>query len=201
MKILILNGCIRGESSRTLKLLETFLQEMKKHLPKGCILTQLNLSELPLRPLVGSFFEEREQLLAENNRSHPRFDYAHQFAQADRIILAAPFWDLSIPAIVKIYIENISLDGITFGCNETGMYGLCKAKDLLFFTARGGIYGDGPMEQGARYLEALCNMFGIDTFRCIAAEGMDFFPEQESAIMERAIKEAKEVGAQYFNKL
>ncbi len=199
MKILILNGCIRGESSRTLKLLEAFLQEMKLHLPKDCTLTQLNLSELPLRPLVGSFFEEREQLLAENNRSHPRFDYAHQFAEADRIILAAPFWDLSIPAIVKIYIENISLDGITFGCNETGMYGLCKAKDLLFLTTRGGIYSGTPMEQSARYLEALCGMFGIDNFRCIVAEGMDFFPEQEPALMERAIREAREAGAQYFD--
>ena len=43
-------------------------------------------------------------------------------------------------------------------------------------------------------------MFGIDNFRCIAAEGMDFFPEQEPTIMERAIKEAKEAGANYFYK-
>ena len=198
MNVLILNGCIRGESSRTGRLLQAFSEEMKRNLPKDCTVTQLDLAKLLLRPLTGSFFEEREQLLAENNREHPRFDYAHQFAEADRIVLAAPFWDLSIPAIVKIYIENISLDGITFGCNEEGMYGLCKATDLLFLTTRGGIYTDGPMEQGARYLKALCSMFGIENFRCIYAEGMDFFPDREAALMEQAIKEAKEAGRQYF---
>ena len=108
MNVLILNGCIRDESSRTGRLLQAFSEEMKRNLPKDCTVTQLDLAKLPLRPLTGSFFEEREQLLAENNREHPRFDYAHQFAEADRIVLAAPFWDLSIPAIVKIYIENNS---------------------------------------------------------------------------------------------
>lgn len=198
MNILILNGCIRGEASRTYRLLHAFLKEMQTSLPKNCTCTQLDLADLPLRPLTGTFFEEREQLLSENNRSHPRFDYAHQFAEADRIILAAPFWDLSIPAIVKIYIENISLDSITFGCNEEGMYGMCKAKDLLFLTTRGGIYSGTPLEQSARYIEALCSMFGIRKFRCIVAEGMDFFPEKESSIMAKAIEEAKEAGRQYF---
>lgn len=198
MNVLILNGCIRGKASRTGRLLEAFLEEMQKKRPQDCTVTRLDLADLPLRPLTGAFFEEREQLLAENNREHPRFHYAHQFAEADRIVLAAPFWDLSIPAIVKIYIENISLDGITFGCNEEGMYGLCKAKDFLFLTTRGGIYTDGPMEQGARYLSALCKMFGIEGFRCIFAEGMDFFPDQEAALMEKAIEKAREAGRQYF---
>ena len=31
-----------------------------------------------------------------------------------RIVVAAPFWDLSVPAVLKVYIENISADGVTF---------------------------------------------------------------------------------------
>lgn len=42
------------------------------------------------------------------------FKYAHEFANADLIVIAAPFWDLSIPALLKVYIENIAVDGITF---------------------------------------------------------------------------------------
>ena len=112
--------------------------------------------------------------------------------------MAAPFWDLSVPAIVKLYIENISLEGITFGCDERGIYGMCKAKDMLFFTTRGDFYGDGPMEQGARYLEALCKMFGIPTFRCIYAEGMDTRPDKAKELMEQALFEAREAGLRYW---
>lgn len=198
MKILMINGCVRGEESRTWMLAQAFLEEMKKNAPAPYEYTQLDLAEMDFQPLRGRFFEERQRLLEENNRQHPRFAYAHQFAQADRILVAAPFWDLSVPAIVKLYIENISLEGITFGCDERGIYGMCKAEDMLFFTTRGDFYGDGPMEQGARYLEALCKMFGIPTFRCIYAEGMDTRPDKAKELMEQALFEAREAGLRYW---
>lgn len=198
-KVLMINGCIRGTESRTWRLAETFLKKMRASAPEPFDYTQLDLAQMDLKPLTGAFFEERQRFLEKNDRSHPRFDLARQFAGADRILVAAPFWDLSIPAVLKLYIENISLDGITFGCNADGMYGMCRAEDLLFFTARGGFYGDGPMEQGARYLKALCGMFGIRNFRCIAAEGMDFYPEREEELMAPALKAAKEAGENYWS--
>lgn len=200
MKILMINGCIRGEESRTWQLAQGFLEAMRAHAPEDILYTytQLDLADMDFKPLTGKFFQERQQLLEEGNRSHPRFAFAHQFAQADRILVAAPFWDLSVPAVVKLYIENISLDGITFGCNEEGLYGMCEAKEMLFFTTRGDVYGNGPLEQGARYLEALCDMFGIPRFRCICAEGMDAAPEKAGAIMDQALMEAREAGEQFW---
>lgn len=196
--VLMINGCIRGRQSRTWRLAEAFLETMKASAPADFDYAQLDLCRMDLKPLTGQFFEDRQRLLEENDRSHPRFDLAWQFSRADRIVVAAPFWDLSVPAVVKLYIENISLDGITFGCNAEGMYGMCRAKDLLFLTTRGGFYGDGPMEQGARYLRALCGMFGIPGFRCICAEGMDFEPWREEELMGRALAEAKEAGERYW---
>lgn len=200
MNILMINGCIRGEESRTWKLAEAFLEAMRESAPEDSsyTYTQLDLDKLNLKPLTGEFFQERQRLLQENNREHPRFAYAHQFAQADRIVVAAPFWDLSVPAVVKLYIENISLDGITFGCNEKGMYGMCRARELLFFTTRGGFYGNGPLEQGVRYMEALCGMFGIPRFRFVCAEGIDMVPDQAEEIMEKALSEARQAGKEYW---
>ncbi len=200
MKVLMINGCIRGTKSRSWQLAQAFLSAMEAHKPESIRLnyTRLDLADMDFKPLKGSFFEERQRLLEEGSREHPRFFYARQFAQADRILLAAPFWDLSVPAIVKLYIENISLDGITFGCNDEGMYGMCRAKDFTFFTTRGGVYGNGPLEQGARYLEALCGMFGIPEFRCICAEGIDARPEETDRIMGKALAEAREAGEHYW---
>jgi FMN-dependent NADH-azoreductase len=125
---------------------------------------RLCLMDEPLAPLSEGFFAQRELLLAEKKRDHPRFRYAQQFSQADRVVIAAPFWDLGIPALLKLYIENICVEGITFGADERGTFGLCKAERLLFLTTRGGDYSNSPLEMGARYLEALCEFWGIPRF-------------------------------------
>ena len=140
--------------------------------------------------LSEGFFSQREYLLSENQRAHPRFRYAYQFSQAERVVVAAPFWDLSFPALLKIYIENVCVDGITFGANERGTYGLCKAKRLLLLTTRGGDYHDSPLEMGARYLEALCDFWGIPRFDVVAADSLDLGQEAVNVILDRAIANA-----------
>lgn len=118
--VLFVDCCIRGEASRTKKLADAFLSA----LPADCRVTRLDLMAEELSYFKDGYFAQREQLLAAGERDHPRFRYAHQFAQADRIVIAAPFWDLSFPALLKVYIEQVSVDGITFGSTESGLPGL-----------------------------------------------------------------------------
>lgn len=127
----------------------------------------------PLQNLSGDFFQAREVLLQAGHLNHRRFDYAHQFAKADLIVVAAPFWDLGFPALLKTYIENISVDGITFYADAAGIHGKSKAKQLLFVTTRGGIYTGSHLEMGSRYMEALTEFFGIASYRLFLAEGLD----------------------------
>ena len=188
VKLLYIDCCVRREQSRTRMLAETFLAALQA---KGAYqVERLCLMDEPLMALSEGFFAQRESLLAENNRSHPRFRYAHQFSQADRGVVAAPFWDVGFPALLKLYIENICLDGITFGVDERGTHGLCKAERLLFLTTRGGSYNNSPLEMGARYLEALCEFWGIPRFDVVAADGLDLGLEEVKAILDRAIQEA-----------
>ena len=186
VKVLYIDCCIRREESRTRLLAEAFLSALK--VKEGYQVERLCLMDEPLAPLSEGFFGQRERLLAENKRDHPRFRYAHQFSQADRVIVAAPFWDLGFPALLKLYIENICVDGITFGANERGVFGLCKAKRLLFLTTRGGDYSNSPLEMGARYLEALCEFWGIPRFDVVSADGLDLGLEPVKTILDRAIE-------------
>ena len=141
------------------------------------------------------FFLQREALLAEGKFDHPRFRYAHRFAAADKIVIAAPFWDLSFPALLKVYIENLCVEGITFGCNENGCFGTCAADKLVYITTRGGIYADSPLEMGAKYIEAMCQFFGIDKFECVCAEGIDIFGVDVEETLKKAIDKAEKVAA------
>ena len=172
-------------------LMERFLSAV----PADCEVERLVLTEENLAPLTGDFFEQRQRLLEAGNFSHPRFRYAHQLASADLVVIAAPLWDLAFPALLKIYIEQVSVDGITFGAGENGLAGLCRGTDLVYLTTRGGFYTNDPMEMGSRYLDALHVFFGFDRYHCVAADGMDVAGFDGEAALEKACEEAEKLAA------
>ncbi len=190
--LLLIDCCIRRSQSRTAALMQSFAAALD---PSVWQVTHLNLMREELRPLSGAFFEERQALLEQGRLEHPRFRYAHQFAQADAVVIAAPLWDLSFPALLKIYIENISVDGISFGCNAQGCYGLCRGSDLIFLTTRGGCYTGSPLEQGSRYLAALKDFFGFARYACVAADGLDSEGADAAALLREACGRAAQTAA------
>ena len=189
-KALFVDCCLR-EGSRTEELANAFFSELK-----GYEVEHLRLENENLKPLVGDFFKERQELLDKGELNHPRFKYAYQIKDADLVVIAAPFWDLSFPALLKIYVENISVDGITFGSTEDGLKGLCKADNLIYLTTRGGIYKDDPMEQALPYLKSLTPFFGFKEFKYVAADGMDIQGYDSKGSLEKAKQEAKDLASQ-----
>ena len=49
---------------------------------------------------------------------------ARKIAAADRLVISAPFWDMSFPSALKVFLENMSLFNVTFASNEKECYGL-----------------------------------------------------------------------------
>lgn len=189
--VLYIDCCIRGEESRTRQLGEAFLFGLA--IRETFTVERLTLMEEPLIPLAGDFFLQRERLLENGELNHPRFRYAHQFASAERIVIAAPFWDLSVPALLKIYIENISVQGITFDVDEEmGLFGICRAEKMFFLTTRGGDYRQSPLETGIPMMRNLATFFGIKEFDYVAADGLDLLIEPPEVILGRAIREAQD---------
>lgn len=191
-RLLYVDCCIRGRDSRTRRLAEAFLSA----LPPGWETETLDLTEEGLQYFSGPFFRQRQELLAAGNRSHPRFRYAWQFARADAVVFAAPLWDLSFPALLKVYLENVSVEGITFGCNESGCYGICRAERMAFLTTRGGFYEGSHLEMGSRYLEALAEFFGMGRYDCVAADGLDMVKDPEARLLD-ACRRAEALAKQF----
>ena len=192
-ELLFVNACVRGERSRTLALARRFLDAYKKSHPEVRV-TERDLMEERLEPQYPEVLEQRDALWAAGQLEEPMFAPARQFAGADRIVVAAPFWDLSYPAILKIYLERISVTDLTFGYDDQGrMVGLCRAEKLLLITTRGGNFSlpeTAWMESGARHLKALCAMYGIPEFRLLCAEGLDDVRSDKEAILARAMAKA-----------
>lgn len=167
-KILFINACVRP-GSRTLELAETLLHKLKGDVQE----IKLYESSMPVLDLSG--MEKRNQAARDNDFTDPVFAAAKQFAAADIIVIAAPYWDLMFPAVLKTYLENITVGGITFKYSTQGIpQSLCKARALHYVTTSGGYIGQNDF--GFSYVKALAqNFFGINEIHRYAAEGLDIF--------------------------
>ena len=194
--LLFINACVRGQKSRTLQLARRFLGAWQHAHPEA-VITERDLCRDRLSPQYPEVLEERDALWSAGKLDDPLFQPARQFAAAGRIVIAAPFWDLSFPAILKIYLERISVTNITFGYDDLGRsVGLCKADKLLLITTRGGDFSIPEiswMEMGARQLEALCAMYGIPSFQCLTAQGLDDIRNDKEAILAQAMDQAEKL--------
>ena len=187
-QLLFIDACVRGERSRTRKLAEHFLKTYQDKHPDTAVVRR-DLCLQRLEPQYPEVLAQRDALWAAGRLDQPMFEPARQFAGADRIVIAAPFWDLSFPSILKIYLERISVTNITFGYDSTGaMKGLCRAKRMLLVTTRGGYYAGTPLEMGRRQLEALCVMYGIPELVCLDAEGLDDARNDAGALLAAAME-------------
>lgn len=122
-------------------------------------------------------------------------DMARRLAAADRLVIAAPFWDMSFPAVLKVFFENMSLYNITFGSNEKECYGLCRCEKVLYITTRGmNIRTGDALEQATPYIKALGRLWGLGEIITVAAENMDYStPEEINEKVNDAISKGLEI--------
>ncbi|MCR5329970.1 MAG: cellulase family glycosylhydrolase [Lachnospiraceae bacterium] len=164
--ILFINACVR-KGSRTGRLAHRLLHSLREPV------TELKLEDIDFPKTDEEFLNKRDRLIAEKQFDADEFRLARQFADADRIVIAAPFWDLSFPAALKAYFEQINVLGITFVYTPEGIpKGLCKADKLYYVTTAGGTFF--PEEFGYGYVKALAqNFYGIREVSLIKALGLD----------------------------
>ena len=177
--ILYVNACVRKES-RTRRLAERLLAVLDSPFE------EVRLEEIAFPTSNEAFLNLRDRLIAAGDFQHPLFDLARQFSRAETIVIAAPYWDFSFPAMLKQYLEQITVVGLTFKYSEEGVpLSLCSAKRLFYVTTAGGNFV--PDDYGFGYVKALAqNYFGIRDVRKIEADGLDIVGADVNAIMAAA---------------
>ena len=176
--ILFINGCVR-EGSRTLELAQAVLSRETDDIQ------EVKLYEDGPDGLTWETLQERERLLQQGELDHGMFRWARQFAAADTIVVAAPYWDLLFPAKVRDYLEAVTVSGVTFRYGNNGVpQGLCRAKRLIYVTTAGGpIFANFGFE----YVKAMAQGFyGISDVSLVKAEGLDIWGADPRAILEQA---------------
>ena len=196
MKLLFIDGCVsqRGPASRTRALAEAFLSAFRESHP-GAEVETVTLEALDLKPFLPAALDERDALASVGAFDAPVFDLARQFRGADKIVAAAPFWDLSFPAVMRTYIEYISANGLCYHYEADGCHGDCRADRLAYLTSGGDF--ERPESLGVLYWKQLAKMFGIPQFDCVFAGGLDVDPAKTPEIMDAACEQARTLGRDF----
>lgn len=157
--------CCPRKESRTRRLARAVLDQLGSY-------TELDLYKESIAPIDGELVEKRLELIEKRAFDDEMFRYARQFAEADVIVIAAPYWDGSFPSLLKIYIENVYAVNIVAKYEADGRpVGLCKARKLYYVTTAGG-----PLDErfGFDYIKMLATeCFGIREAVLVKADMLD----------------------------
>ncbi|HEX2938917.1 MAG TPA: NAD(P)H-dependent oxidoreductase [Ruminiclostridium sp.] len=178
-------------ASRTFRISSEFINAYSRKNPNDNIVT-LDLYKEGIEFLSSESVMKHVTKPGEG-KDDPVLKYAYQFLNADKYVLAEPLWNLGVPAIMKAYIDYITVTNITFKYTAEGPVGLCKGK-AVNITSRGGEYSVPPMadfELGDRYLKTIFGFLGITDYITIAANKLDVVGEDVEAIVNDAITNAR----------
>ena len=176
--ILFIDACMR-DCSRTREAAEHLLSRFEDDIQT------VRLSDENIMPLDSESVAFRSNCTANEVYDDPMFGYAKQFAQADTVVIAAPYWDLSFPAALRTYLEHIQVHGITFVYSPEGIpTSLCRAEKLFYVSTAGGPV-IGQENLGFSYIKLVGSAFwGIKEFELIQGEMLDVIGKDPVRILE-----------------
>lgn len=177
-KLLFIDSCPRQES-RTRELANYYLTKLLAK--ENYEVTYRSLAELNLVGVTEEIIEKRSTANFKEDFSDSIYDLAKELKEADKIILAAPYWDLSFPSILKTYIENIMVVGLTFDVDDKDYIPLCNSKELIYLTTAGGEIADCNF--GYDYVCGIAKMIGLGEVTFIKAERLDLDADRLDQIM------------------
>ncbi|KZL21523.1 FMN-dependent NADH-azoreductase [Pseudovibrio axinellae] len=95
-----------------------------------------------------------------------------ELKETDVLVIGAPIYNFSVPAVLKAWVDQIARVGVTFNYTEYGPEGLLTGKKAYIVVATGGVPVDSPADFAVPYLKQVLAFVGIKNVEVIAAEGV-----------------------------
>src|SRR5699024_6463672 len=196
----------RDEESQSSQLAKYYL-ELYKENKKGDVIDKLDLyeSEIPFLDVDvfsawGKFASQTTLTKTEQNKADQMDKLTNQFLNADKLIFAAPFWNLGYPPMLKAYIDTICIAGKTFKYTDKEPVGLVSDKPLLLIETRSGFYSDGPtaeLENSQRYLRTIMGFMGVKNFTSVIAENLYVDEEHQQESIKLAKQQLQDIADRF----
>lgn len=182
MRILVIDSSIR-ENSKTRMVLNRFLAEMNNN--RDIEIDTIYLNNNPyLMPLNDCLLAKRDSDCYNKRFYDDYYCFAKKLKSCDALVIAAPFYDLCFPTILKCFIEQTLVYNLTFVDDEFGVKGIINCKKLIYLSVRGGVINDyNNVDIATPYLNGYKNMLGIKEFYTLSYSCIDY-PELEKKLEE-----------------
>ncbi len=105
-----------------------------------------------------------------------------ELTAADAIVITAPLYNFSVPAVLKAWIDQVARAGVTFSYSEAGPVGLLADRPVYLIMASGGVPFGSEIEFATRYMRHVLGFIGLKDVRFIGAEATN----RDAAAAEQA---------------
>jgi FMN-dependent NADH-azoreductase len=177
--VLHINSSIRTQGSISRLLTGEFIAKWKATHPQDVVIERdLAVAPAPhlTEQVMGAVFTpEQQRSPAQAQDAQLADELIAELMSADVIVLGAPMYNFSVSSTLKAWIDHVARAGVTFKYTDTGPVGLLGGRKVYVFTARGGVYSQGPgtaMDFHETYLRAMLGFIGLTDVTFIHTEGL-----------------------------
>ena len=175
--ILHISSSVRSTGSLSRQLTNEFVAKLAAA-HAGSTVIERDLAAQPVphltEQMMGAYFTPDEQRTPEQNKIVKLSDdLVAELMAAELVVIGAPMYNFSISSTLKAWVDHIARAGLTFQYGANGPEGLVKGKKFVIFTARGGVYTEGPakvMDFQENYLRAVLGFLGITDISFVRSE-------------------------------
>lgn len=174
MSILHIDSSARREASNTRVLSRYLVEQLVQQHTQA--VQYRDLGHQPLPPISA---DDLISLHGGQHNDKPSFqqqlavsdELIEELKQANTLVLAAPMYNFSVPAVVRQWIDSVYRAGISFKYTEQGPEGLLNIDKAYIITATGGTPVGSSMDFASPYLDFICRFIGVKEVSIINAAG------------------------------
>lgn len=174
--ILHVNSSGRYQDSITREVSENLVAELAKQMPELEVKQRDVAKGLPFidEAWIHANFTDPEQRTEQHRQTLSQSDQlVAELQEADILVIAAPIYNFSIPAVLKAWIDQIARARVTFRYTETGPEGLLTTRKAYIVAASGGVPIGSDMDFATRYLQQVLAFVGINDVTVVNATEAD----------------------------
>lgn len=135
---------------------------------------------------IGASFTDADQRSTEQQSALALSDeLVDELQQASHIVIAAPIYNFSVPAVLKAWIDQVARPGVTFRYTENGPEGLLEGKKAYLVVASGGVPLGSEVDYASNYLRHVMGFLGIDDVTLVNANELGSAANDQADISQR----------------
>jgi len=125
-----------------------------------------------------NFTPENERSAAQDEVLSFSNELVDEVFAAQHIVIGAPMYNFSIPAMLKAWFDQIARAKLTFEYTDTGPRGLVEGKKAYVVIASGGVTVGSEYDFSSNYLKQVLGFIGITDVTIIDANQIDLSTAQ-----------------------